>query len=130
MKALTYVTLFVMLVAPRCADARTHIHTGFASIYDRGVMGRVARVRGMDVWGCMIATPLVSRVGARVTVISGVTGERVVCRVVDVVRRRDMEAHMMTKHLVEFDNVTGLRMCRHRYAGEQPRRTCPVTIIL
>lgn len=126
MTLLTYMTLFVMLVAPRSA----HVHTGYASIYDRGVMGRVARVRGVDIGGCMIATPLSQEVGRRVIVISGVTGERSVCRIVDVVRQRDMAAHMVTRHYVEFDNVAGLRMCKQAYAGQKPRRACPVTIIL
>lgn len=127
MTLLTCVTLFVTLVAPSSA------HIGYASIYDRGVMGRVARNRDLPIVGCMIASPLVSKdtdIGRWVTVVSLVTSERVKCRVTDVVRQRDMVAHMVTRHYVEFDNPTGLRMCRQAYAGQKPRRACPVTIIL
>lgn len=93
-------------------------------------MGRVAKLRSLPLVNCMIATPLSDSIGQIVTIISGITGEQLLCRVTDVVRKRDMPAHMRTLHLVEFDNASGKRMCRVSYAGQRARRDCPIRIVL
>ena len=124
MRVATLLALFVATSLP----ARAQTYTGYASIYATGVMEAVSRHRGLPVVPCMIATPLVARVGVWVSVTSGVTGERLRCRTTDVVHPRDQAAHLRTRHYVEFDNRSGRRMCRVRYAGQQPRRACPVTI--
>lgn len=103
-------------------------HHGFASIYSPGVMERVARRNKLPQRPCMIATPLYNKVGTLVWVKSKVTGVTMRCQVTDEVMRIHMQAHMDTRHYVEFNNPTGLKMCRHKYAGQEPRRTCPVTI--
>lgn len=130
-RQLSAVALLAATLAPGSVSASGY--RGYASIYNPGVMGSVSRNRGLPLVGCMVATPLASRdkdIGRWVTVTSLVTGERARCRVTDVVRKRDMRAHLATSHLVEFDNPTGLRMCKQAYAGQLPRRSCPVRIIL
>jgi hypothetical protein len=106
-------------------------HKGYASIYNPGVMGRIARKHGLPIVGCMIATPLASKdsdLGRWVTVTSLVTGERTNCRVTDVVRARDMREHLRSKHYVEFDATSGLRMCNQAYVGQKPRKACPIRV--
>src|SRR4051812_13547461 len=102
------VALVATLLGPRTAVANTNgvVANGYASIYSPGVMGRVSKIRGLPLVGCMIATPFVNKVGVWVTVRSEVTGERTRCRTTDVVRNVDMRAHMATRHYVEFDNTS------------------------
>lgn len=120
--------VLALLVGPS-SDVGAHPvgHNGFASVYNRGVMERVARNRKMTIVNCMIATPLY-KIGTWVTVRSRVTGKVRRCRVTDVPQPRHMKMKFRTKEFVEFNAGMSMVMCAHPYPGYGPRRSCPIWI--
>lgn len=132
-RILGVVTLIVAttIVAPHKPAGATSEHRkvyrGFASVYSPGVMERVARIRNMRPVACMISSPLYP-LGTWVWVRSHVTGITLRCRTTDVSHPKHIPSQLRRRQYVELANGLAWPICRHKYAGQGPIRSCPVSI--
>lgn len=94
-----------------------------AAHYDKGLMDRVARSRGIQPTPCMLASPL-HPIGAWIEVWGLNTGERQRCQVVDTSQPWDRARHIRAG-LVELRFESALALC-----GSTKLRNdeCPVRI--
>lgn len=95
----------------------------YAVRYAPGLMERVSERRGMEVVGCMVASPT-HPLGAWLT-ITGPTGTRLRCRVTDTSQPRDRARHIRTKR-IEVDYKSGFVLCGQQWQGKASE--CPVSI--
>jgi hypothetical protein len=97
---------------------------GLALWYDRGVMGQVARNRGLPLRSCMIASPH-HAIGARVLVVGQRTGISRLCIVYDVPQPAHRRGLIRRGVIAELDNHSARIICGE--AGGKPRN-CRVTV--
>jgi hypothetical protein len=91
-------------VVPATAEA------GYAPHYAKGLMGRVARRRKLDLARCMVSRP-VGPIGAWVWVHGERTGVTLKCLVVDVSHPRDLKRHQRTRRIVELSWEVTRALC-------------------
>lgn len=98
---------------------------GFAAHYRKGLMQRVARVRGLPDTGCLIASPF-HTIGDHAVVTS--TRGSLNCLVVDVPHPRDRPSIIRRGIVAELDFESARLLCGIRFAGQEPPRNCPVSV--
>lgn len=116
-------------VAPIPTQAAGDTWTGFAAHYRPGLMQRVARVRGMEIVACMVASPH-HRIGTWLSIHSAKYKKTLNCRVTDVPKAAHRAALIKRKIVTELDFESAMVLCGIKRLRERPPSACPVVVTL
>lgn len=121
--------LLAIMASAAPAPAAQQRWTGFAAHYRPGLMQRVARVRGMEIVACMVASPH-HRIGTWLSITSAKRNKTLACRVTDVPKARHRAALIERKIVAELDFESAMILCGIKRPSERPPRDCPVVVTL
>ena len=117
------------VVVPAAVRATGKQHTGFAAHYRPGLMERVARVRGLAVVACMVASPH-HRIGTWLSIHSPKRKKTLACRVTDIPKAHHRGALIKKGIVVELDFESAKILCGIKRPRELPPRACTVVTTL